>query len=326
MLSVGRGLGAGGDEAGAPASGSEAADQLTADERGGGDGGVQAGLHLAASAESTDLVLVPLRLAGEADHGGQGVARQHRAIGAGEQLDRQVRVDRDRSAQADQVHTALVQQRLHHRTGPDAAGQHHRDAARGRTGPAGERGEVGLLRVRPGTELGHLAEQSRALVGAARDLDEVDALLDQQPDDLLRVVLGEAAVPEVRGVQLHRDREPVAGRPTSGTHSRQQRPRAAGDVAAPLVGTTVDVRREELGQQVAVGRVDLDAVETGLLAQGRRTAEPRDDRLDLAGFQRPWPGEQAQHRHGVAGARGHRPRGEEAVGLSPRVVELRDHR
>src|SRR4051794_23743474 len=48
-------------------------------------------------------------------------------------------------------------------------------------------------------------KRGRGLIRAAGDLDQVDALLDEQAHDLFGVVLGEPAVPEVRGVQLHAD-------------------------------------------------------------------------------------------------------------------------
>ena len=58
---------------------------------------------------------------------------------------------------------------------------------------------------------------------------------------------------------------------------------AALDSAAVLVGPCIRARLEEGVDQVAGARVDLDAVEAGLLGEGRRRAERLDDRLDLGG-------------------------------------------
>ncbi len=144
---------------------------------------------------------------------------------------------------------------------------------------------------------------------------------------MLGVVLGEAAVAEVRGVELDRHGEAVGRRRAGSPHSLEQRTGTTGDVAAPLVGAAVDVRGEELREEVSVGGVHLHAVEPGLLDQAGGRAERGHDLLDLARLQGTRAAEEPEHRHGSGGvARGDRPARDEPVGLAARVVELGDHR
>ena len=113
---------------------------------------------------------------------------------------------------------------------------------------------------------------------------------------------------------------PVARR--DAPHGLEQCSGTTGDVAAPPVGAVVRGGGEELGQQVAVGGVDLHAVEAGVAAPQRRFGEPVDDSVDLVVVQRPRPRERPEHRHRRTGRRGDGAPRHEAVGLAPRVVEL----
>ena len=66
----------------------------------------------------------------------------------------------------------------------------------------------------------------------------------------------------------------------------ERQPRAVRDAAAVGVGALVRAVAQELVQQVAVGAVQLDAVETGGLRILGALAELLDDAADLAGLER----------------------------------------
>src|SRR5690606_31117506 len=58
--------------------------------------------------------------------------------------------------------------------------------------------------------------------------------------------------------------------------------------AAPAVAAPVGQRRDELVQQIAMGRMQFDEVEAGALGAMRRADEVTDQRLDLVLAKRAW--------------------------------------
>lgn len=68
---------------------------------------------------------------------------------------------------------------------------------------------------------------------------------------------------------------------TYAAYDLDQEAHAPGRVSAPLVFADIGQRREELGDEVPVGGVELYAVEPGCLADRCRRREALDDVLDL---------------------------------------------
>ena len=85
-----------------------------------------------------------------------------------------------------------------------------------------------------------------------------------------------------------------------GTAGGAEEATATGGVAAPVVVAMVGEGREELADEVAVRAVDLHAVESRLLGDGRGGCETLDDTLDLTGLERAGLGEDGalDPRHG----------------------------
>jgi hypothetical protein len=131
----------------------------------------------------------------------------------------------------------------------------------------------------------------------------------------------EAALLEVRAVELHRHREVIAHRAARRAHDLQQQPGAILQRPAPLVLAPVGDRRQELRQQVTVRAVHLHAGEAGLARDRRGGGEAADNVLDLARAERPRPGEQPEQLEPLAGRR-HRPRRAHARTLAARVADL----
>ena len=91
----------------------------------------------------------------------------------------------------------------------------------------------------------------------------------------------EHGVVVVDGADLELQVEVVADRGADGADDLEREPRAVLERAAVLVRPVVDRGAEELGDQVAVAAVDLDAVEPGLAHAARRLGEGVDDLVDL---------------------------------------------
>jgi hypothetical protein len=133
--------------------------------------------------------------------------------------------------------------------------------------PAGKRheGDVAAFEGRlPGLELRHMSEIGRApgqrLEHARRALFPLGPFVPEVVD----LPLGEAQA----------ERHGWADRRAHGLQHFQGQTEASDDVAAPPVPAMVGVVGEELIQEIAVGAVDLDAVETGDLdRQARGTGE-----------------------------------------------------
>ena len=71
--------------------------------------------------------------------------------------------------------------------------------------------------------------------------------------------------------------EVVADLAAYGAHRVEQETRTVLERAAVLVLPVVDGRAQELREEIAVGRVQLDAVEAGLARATRASCERRDD-------------------------------------------------
>nr|GEU28220.1 hypothetical protein [Tanacetum cinerariifolium] len=97
----------------------------------------------------------------------------------------------------------------------------------------------------------------------------------------------------VAGVVIGRKRRDAHAHAVGGHHlehrfdHQAQEARAVFHAAAEFVGAAVDVRRQELLHQVAVGRMDFHAVEARARRVGRAGAKLGDGRVHLAGGHRP---------------------------------------
>ena len=227
-----------------------------------------------------------------------------------------------RARDADHVAVPRGERVLHPGAGAEPAGDRERDGA----GRVADRAriveEVGLTRSRGGRgRSGH----GRRLVVAAADLDQVHGLLGERGDDGTRVVLAESAALEVGGVELHRHREARAHPGPHPSYDLDEEPHPARRVAAPLVVTQVRQRREELGDEVAVGGVELHPVEAGGLTHRGSRREAIDDVLDLDGRELAGHGRAGKRqRHGAG--RDRRVPDVQEVGLTAGVVQLREDR
>ncbi|MDT4878976.1 hypothetical protein FQZ97_1146140 [compost metagenome] len=100
---------------------------------------------------------------------------------------------------------------------------------------------------------------------AARELKKVQADLVENLHEFHAFSVGEAAFLEVRSIELDADWELRSYcLPNRSDHVQQE----AGTVfqaSAPLVGALIGKRTQELGDQVAMGRVERDTIETGFL-------------------------------------------------------------
>ena len=140
-------------------------------------------------------------------------------------------------------------------------------------------GDVGLcLGKDRGNQLGELEEEALALlgglalvaegkllVGTARQLDKVELVLLKNLADLLGLLGVEALVLELNRVQLDADDEVAGNTLANGVGDLNNDAGAVLDRSAVLVGTLVGGGGKELGDQVAVGSVELDTVVASLL-------------------------------------------------------------
>ena len=139
---------------------------------------------------------------------------------------------------------------------------------------------------------------------AGRDVDRVDAGLDQPVADLHRFVDGVAGGPMPKKARallwscalifICRWKS-VPTRCADRPHDLEDEAGAVLERAAVLVVAIVDRRAEELGDQVAVGAVQLDAVEPGLARAPRAFGERLDRLVDVgasssARTRSPWSG------------------------------------
>ncbi len=190
-------------------------------------------------------------------------------------LGRPLGVGEQRPAHADEIRLARRQRPLGQVRKPEA--------------PGGDNGYVGEL-------LDRLDETERETFLEARILDVGPAHPDrdrqvvgrggrlEEVDDLERVVQRGAIGGLFVCAQANADRKIrttlLADR---FDHLEQQAGSALERVASMRVGPPVRSRGEELGDQVSVGRMDLDPVVTGEPEVSRRSAEAVDDHPHLAG-------------------------------------------
>jgi hypothetical protein len=118
--------------------------------------------------------------------------------------------------------------------------------------------------------------------GAAGDVDHVDAGLLEAAGHVDHVVEGEAAVRVLITGDAHVDDEVLAAALADLGDDLQQEAHARVQAAAVLVGALVVLGREEAAEHaVGVRRVDLDAVDTGLLHAHGRIAKLAGELVDL---------------------------------------------
>ena len=170
------------------------------------------------------------------------------------------------AAQCDEVGAAGKEDGVDVVVGGDGADGDHGHACRSGHFLADAVGERRLVAAAEGRLflLGHLA---------GGDVQAGGAVGDEGAGNLDGIVGGVAALDPVRGGDAHRHR--LAGRPrrADGVEHFQREPQPVLQAAAVFVGPPVGNRREERGQQVAVGGVDLEEVETCLLGPQRRGDE-----------------------------------------------------
>ncbi len=94
---------------------------------------------------------------------------------------------------------------------------------------------------------------------------------------------GDPALGVLAAVDAHDHREPVAAAGADGPDHVGHQPGPVLDRSAPLVGAGVEARREEGGDEVAVGGVHLDPVEPGGLHPGGSVGELVDDPRQVVG-------------------------------------------
>jgi len=271
----------------------------------------------------TQLVLRPPQLRGGVellDAEWLEVKRGVRGAGFAEERGRQLGLERERTGEPDEVRCAGGDRLAHPGPGAEAACDHQRD----RRDLADGLGELQEVRLAAPGALGGAAGHGGGLVGAAGDLEHVDVLGVELCDDIQGLLLGETAALEVGQVQL--DREDLVGPDRDADRARdlEQEPPPTLGVAAPFVVALIGRRREELGDEVAVGTVQLDAVEARFDDDPGGLGEPRDQLEDLL------PGERPRLR-GSGMVAGDRARCDHAGGqadkrLSPGVVDLDDCR
>src|SRR5271163_635400 len=93
--------------------------------------------------------------------------------------------------------------------------------------------------------------------------------------------MGEAALLEVRGIELDADREIGPDRVPDGSDRGEQQPGSIFERSAPPISPAIGERAQELRQQVAMGGMELDAGEAGRPRLPGGEAELTDRRLDL---------------------------------------------
>ena len=96
----------------------------------------------------------------------------------------------------------------------------------------------------------------------------------------------EAALLEVRRVQLHADGESRTNGRTRTAHDLEQEACPVLEAAAPFVGALIGARVQELRAEIAMRRVNLHAGETRLLRRLRRNDKAVDKVLDFSLRQR----------------------------------------
>ena len=144
-------------------------------------------------------------------------------------------------------------------------------------------------------------QEFRLLVGTAGDLDQIHAPVLQPARHLQAVLKGKAPLLEIGAVELHGHGKLRPHLCARRRHDLEQQPRTILEAAPVVVGAQIAAGAEELGQQVAVGRMNLHAGESRLLHRPRGDGETRHDIPNLVfrqrlGFSELPPGEPQRHR------------------------------
>ncbi len=189
-------------------------------------------------------------------------------------LDRPVRIGEELAGEPDEVGLALGQDLLavvgiaQRVAGDDRDPDDLLDRLGGVGGPA-----LGILhRVEPG---------ARALLHAHRQVDRGAAGPLEHAGDLDPLLEPATALAPLVERVADEEREAPAALLLDGIDHGEREAHPVLEAATEAVGAHVEERAHELGQQVAVRRVELDGVETGLLDPPGRLAEQVDELEDL---------------------------------------------
>ena len=183
-----------------------------------GDRGASLGTHGPATAHPGDLLLVPGAVQQVVDGLVADGLRHHQALlgGSVQEALRQVRLVGDGTCQSDDVDRTAVKCVVHALTGAKSASQH--DGHRQFFGEPFREFEEVRLPCAGRFSLWRARDHRGALVGAAGDLQKVDAFPFQGVGDGQGIVGVEAAALEIGGIQLDGDQEVSVGRRPDRSH------------------------------------------------------------------------------------------------------------
>src|SRR5690606_40947673 len=108
------------------------------------------------------------------------------------------------------------------------------------------------------------ANEARLFVSAARDFQQIKLFRVEPGGDADRVFMAESATLEISRIELHRNGEIIANRATYRADCFKQEARPVLQRATPFVGTGVHVGRKELGNEIAMGAMNLHTGEAGI--------------------------------------------------------------
>jgi hypothetical protein len=194
------------------------------------------------------------------------------AVGAGSRglpgldLADEVGVGDPRSRHPDQVGDAAGHQLVRRRDVRHLGQRHHRDAGRDLPHAGGQVRERRVLE----RQVRDVVLEARAEVRLADRQVVGRCLVAEHPDDPLRLVQVDAALDVLVRAQLEPDGEVRAAGLADPTDDRDDERRASCGVPTPRVLAVVAPRRQELGDQIAVRAVQLDAVEARVPQVHRR--------------------------------------------------------
>ena len=141
--------------------------------------------------------------------------------------------------------------------------------------------------------------ESELLVRAAGQLDIVKAVLLEQLAQVPAVLGREAAVLELDAVELDADGKGLGDAFPDGVVDFDNDARAVPQGASVVVRPLVGCRGEELGQEVAVGAVQLNTVKARLVREFRHVGEVVDDPVNVGLFHRPGLAVGEAYRHAL---------------------------